>query len=208
MQKLILSLALAVALPAFAQTAGSNATGNANAGSVAVVNLNQSAPANSTATVNSTSAATVNSTSTNHNTNDGKQEVDYSGKYSVKSAPQVYAPPVGVTAPCVIGASLGVSGMGFGFGGGTGIVDSGCERRAVSSLMQSYGHVEAAKEMLCEDPTAAAAYARAGMPCKAAASSQAVAPAPTKTAQSGATSDAQCVTDPYIAVRIGKPVCK
>jgi hypothetical protein len=205
MHKHLVCLALMATLPVFAQTAGSNATGNANAGSVAVVNLNQGAPASTTntTTVNSTS------TSTSHNTNDGRQDVDYSGKYSVKSAPTVYAPPVGVTAPCVIGASLGVSGMGFGFGGGTGIVDTGCERRAVSSLMQSYGHIEAAKEMLCDDPTAAAAYARAGMPCKAASSKPAAAaPAPSLTAQSGSTSDQACLTDPYIAVRLGKPVCK
>jgi hypothetical protein len=207
MQKLIMSLALAVALPAFAQTSGSNATGNANAGSVAIVNLNQSAPPSTT----STNTSTVNSTSshTSHETYKGEQDVDYSGKYSIKSAPTVYAPPVGVTAPCVIGASLGVSGMGFGFGGGTGIVDSGCERRAVSSLMQSYGHIEAAKEMLCDDPTAAAAYARAGMPCKAASSKPAAAaPAPSTMAQSGSTSEQACLTDPYIAVRLGKPVCK
>ncbi len=205
MRNLIMSVALAVALPALAQTAGSNANSNANSGSVAVINLNQSAPPTSTSTINSNSTSTLNQ---NVHTS-GKQDVDYDGSYTVKSAPQVYAPPVGVTAPCVIGASVGVSGLGFGVAGGTGIVDSGCERRAVSSLMQSYGHVEAAKEMLCDDPTAAAAYARAGMPCKAAASKPAAAaPAPTTTASSGSTSDQQCLTDPYIAVRLGKPVCK
>jgi hypothetical protein len=127
--------------------------------------------------------------------------VDYSGGYSMKAAPQVYAPPVGVTAPCVIGASLGVSGMGWGFAGGTGVADAGCERRASAVVMHSWGHVDAAKEMLCADVAVAAAYERAGQPCK-----KPVVATPTVVTQQE--SPATCYRDPLVAKRAGVPVCK
>lgn len=88
-------------------------------------------------------------------------------RVEVASAPTVYTPPALTTAVCVIGVSAGGSGMGWGFALGSGLKDEGCEIRALSQLMQSYGHIAAAKELICSDTRVAAAYKKAGTPCKA-----------------------------------------
>jgi hypothetical protein len=85
----------------------------------------------------------------------------------VTSAPDVYAPPAVTTAVCVIGASGGVSGMGWGFSLGSGVKDEGCEARALASLLHSHGAADAAKELLCAaDKRVADAFAKVGKPCR------------------------------------------
>lgn len=89
-------------------------------------------------------------------------------RVQVESAPTVYAPPAMTTAVCVIGVSAGGSGMGWGFALGSGIKDEGCEVRALSQLLHSYGQTAAAKELLCRaDARVAEAYKRAGQACVA-----------------------------------------
>jgi hypothetical protein len=198
-------LAMVAALPVYAQTAPELGATSTSRGEAAAygnnITFNSSAPE----TQRLESIQRVDGRQVIENTGETHQYVEYGGEHRVKAASQAYAPPVGVTAPCVIGSSVGIAGMGWGFSGGTGHQDAGCERRAASALMHSYGHVEAAKEVLCVDPMVAAAYARAGMPCKAVQLSQAAVPVSSQTGQWGTTP--ACYSDPRVARRAGVPVC-
>jgi hypothetical protein len=206
MHKLVLTLAMVAVLPAYGQEGAPAASSSSRSETAAYGNnitFNSSAPEVQTQRIESTSRNEGRQVI--ENTGETHQYVEYGGTHSIKSASQAYAPPVGVTAPCVIGSSIGVAGMGWGFSGGSGHQDAGCERRAASALMHSYGHVEAAKEVLCVDPMVAAAYARAGMPCKAALLSQAAVPVSSPTGASVMTP--VCYADARVAKRAGVPVC-
>lgn len=212
MRKLSIVLAMVVALPAGAQQSpGTQSTSDAGAAAYGNnITFNSSAPE----TQRVESVQTVNGTQRIENVQSGRtyQYIEQGGEHTtkVKAAAQAYAPPVGVTAPCVIGTSLGVAGMGWGVSGGTGITDAGCERRAAAALMHAWGHQDAAKEVLCVDPIIAAAYARAGIPCKAVLQTAAVVPVSTPTAASPTTavSSQACYADPLVAKRAQLPVCQ
>jgi len=205
MHKLVLTLAMVAVLPAQAQDApaASSSSRSETAAYGNNITFNSSAP--EVQRLESTQTLRTDGTQRIEQSGETHQYVDYGGTHSVKSASQAYAPPVGVTAPCVIGSSIGIAGMGWGFSGGSGHQDAGCERRAASALMHSYGHVEAAKEVLCVDPMVAAAYARAGMPCKAVLLSQAAVPVSSQTDPYRTTP--VCYNDPKVARRAGLPVC-
>jgi hypothetical protein len=205
MHKLLISLAMVAVLPAHGQEApaASSSSRSETAAYGNNITFNSSAPEVQTQRIESTSRNEGRQVI--ENTGETHQYVEYGGTHSIKSASQAYAPPVGVTAPCVIGSSIGIAGMGWGFSGGSGHQDAGCERRAASALMHSYGHVEAAKEVLCVDPMVAAAYARAGMPCKAVLLSQAAVPVSSQTDPYRTTP--VCYNDPKVARRAGLPVC-
>jgi hypothetical protein len=204
MRKLFTLLAMVAVFPAGAQTNPDRASSTSSAETAAYGNnitFNSSAPeVQRIETINrSDGTQRIEQSGETH------QYVEYGGTHRIRSASQAYAPPVGVTSPCVIGSSVGIAGMGWGFSGGSGHKDDGCERRAASALMHSFGHAEAAKEVLCVDPIVAAAYARAGMPCKAVLLSQAAVPAYSRTGQSETTP--ACYNDPRVARRAGMPVC-
>ena len=204
MRKSILLLAMVAVLPAYGQDSGPAASSSSRAETAAYGNnitFNSSAPE----VQRLEQVQTVNGRQVIENTGETHQYVEYGGTHRVRSASQAYAPPVGVTAPCVIGSSVGIAGMGWGFSGGSGHQDAGCERRAVSALMHSFGHAEAAKEVLCVDPMVAAAYARVGTPCRAVLSSQAAVPVSSRTGQSVTTP--ACYSDPLVARRAGMPAC-
>jgi hypothetical protein len=205
MHKLVTLLAMVAVFPVCAQEApaASSSSRSETAAYGNNITFNSSAPEVQTQRIESTQR--VDGRQVIENTGETHQYVEYGGTHSIKSASQAYAPPVGVTAPCVIGSSVGIAGMGWGFSGGSGHQDAGCERRAVSALMQSFGHAEAAKEVLCTDPMVAAAYARAGMPCRAVLLSQAAVPVSSPTGQSGTTQ--MCYADARVAKRAGVPVC-
>lgn len=208
MRKLIPLLALVVASSVGAQQSPGTAS-TSDAGAAAYGNnitFNSSAPE----VQKTESTQTINGTQKVETSGETHQYVEYGGTHKVKSSSQAYAPPVGVTAPCVIGTSIGVAGMGWGLSGGTGVTDQGCERRAAAALMHAWGHQDAAKEVLCVDPTIAAAYARAGMPCKAVAVTAAAVPVSSPMDVSGTTaaSSPACYADPLVARRAQKPVCQ
>jgi hypothetical protein len=72
------------------------------------------------------------------------QQVETSGTSTVKMAPQVYAPPMGVTAPCRVALSAGVSVIGVGVAAGGSVADSPCNLRELSRLYQGIGQTEKA----------------------------------------------------------------
>lgn len=205
MRKFFTVLAMVAVLPAYAQDAAPAAASSSSRSETAAygnsITFNSSAPE----TQRLESIQRVDGRQVIENTGETHQYVEYGGEHKIKAASQAYAPPVGVTAPCVIGSSVGVAGMGWGFSGGSGHQDAGCERRAVSALMHSFGHAEAAKEVLCVDPMVAAAYARVGMPCRAVLLSQAAVPVSSRTGQLGTTP--ACYNDPLVARRAGMPTC-
>jgi hypothetical protein len=205
MRKTLLVLAMVAVFPAYGQDApaASSSSRSETAAYGNSITFNSSAPEVQTQRIESTSRNEGRQVI--ENTGETHQYVEYGGTHSIKSASQAYAPPVGVTSPCVIGSSVGIAGMGWGFSGGSGHKDDGCERRAAAALMHSFGHAEAAKEVLCVDPTVAAAYARAGMPCKAVLLSQAAVPVSSQMGPWETTP--VCYADAKVAKRAGMPVC-
>ena len=142
---------------------GGNAAAGAAAGAIAGASSKSSSGATAATGAVDASSANINGASANVNV----EAAQPLRRVEVVSAPQVYAPPALTTANCMIGVSAGGSGMGWGFALGSGLKDESCEVRAMSQLLQSYGHVTAAKELLCTfDPRVAAAYKKAGTPCK------------------------------------------
>ena len=83
--------------------------------------------------------------------------------------PDVIPPALTTTLSetCMGSSSAGGSGVGFGISLGTTWTDENCVRRLNARQMAALGDQNAAKELLCDDPKMAAAYARAGKPCAA-----------------------------------------
>lgn len=104
-------------------------------------------------TVNSTndSNVNVNGTTTSNIVSSGsvKNEVRYSGSY--KTVPNVYAPPVGVTAPCIVGWSAGISVIGVGVSAGNGVEDKECTNRENARMLHAFGEVKGAVSLLCQN---------------------------------------------------------
>lgn len=152
MKKILIAAAMTFAASvAFAgTTAVSNTQSNAgadasNAGNTQNITFNS--PPTTNNNVQSASNDTVNSTA--DITSNGRQEVHYSGSF--KTVPNVYAPPVGVTAPCVVGVSGGVSVIGFGVSGGTGYEDKECTKRENARMLHAFGEQKGAISLLCQN---------------------------------------------------------
>lgn len=138
--------------------------------------------------------------------------VTYSGGYDVKTTPTVYAPPIGVSAPCYMALSGSVSVVGFGAGLGGSILDEGCDLRETARLLFGIGKADAAAKVMCGNAHAAAAL---GDICKTA--SQLPAPQPPqaqpKTSEAPAPGKVagrdgvDCYRDEIVAKRTRKPVC-
>lgn len=91
-------------------------------------------------------------------------QVDHTGTSTVKTTPQVYAPPVGVTAPCRVAFAGGLSVVGIGVAGGGSVGDSPCNLRELSRLYHGIGQVpkavlvaDAALALECQDEAVAKA---------------------------------------------------
>ena len=121
----------------------SNATVNSTNKSIDNITSNATIKSdnNSTAVVKSDSNSNINS--------NGRQELHYSGSY--KTVPNVYAPPVGVTAPCIVGISGGVSIIGFGVSGGSGKEDKECTNRENARMLNAFGETKGAVALLCQN---------------------------------------------------------
>lgn len=102
-----------------------------------------------------------------------RQEIDYSGSYSVKSVPDAMAPMIpGGVNPCVVGMSAAGSVVGFGASMGGSWNDENCERRNVSIILlnaankfQDPALATAAFELLCNNREVEEAMHLAGRPC-------------------------------------------
>ena len=80
-----------------------------------------------------------------------------SGTTEVRTVATVVAPDMVTTANCIVGASGGATGLGWGFAIGTGIEDKNCTRRENARLLKNLGKAEAAVKIMCNDPEVAAA---------------------------------------------------
>jgi hypothetical protein len=161
-----------------AASAIAGAAAGAIAGSISKTGASSSTSSANAAPVNASSSNTLSPTTTLTVNEAAAPEPLRETSVRIATSPTVYAPPAMTTAVCVIGVTAGGSGMGWGFALGSGLKDEGCEVRALSQLLHTYGAVAAAKELLCaHDPRVATAYAAAGQPCKA--------PVPVKTSDAG-----------------------
>lgn len=81
---------------------------------------------------------------------------NYSGSYTVRSAPSVQPPSMGSGHPCAIGGSIGISLIGGGAAGGLSRVDEAC-------LLAQMGQGQAALIMIARrDPAACSALRQVG----------------------------------------------
>lgn len=159
MKIIALIAATLIATPAFADTsavAGSLSGAAAQSGSISSSNPVTSAGA--AALQGNRQDITINSTVPAY------QQLDHTGTSTVKTAPQVYAPPMGVTAPCRVALSAGVSVIGVGVAAGGSVADAPCNLRELSRLYHGVGAVakavkvaDGALALECLDETTAKA---------------------------------------------------
>jgi hypothetical protein len=86
----------------------------------------------------------------------------YSGSYSVKSAPTVYAPNLttGGIETCLGSWSVGGSVMGGGLSAGSTKPDDECNFRMTANVAYKMGNVEMAQAIMCDSPVYAHAAAK------------------------------------------------
>ena len=142
--------------------------------------------------VNSTSNSGSNAASTANQGN--AQDITFNSipgpaVTTVRAAPAVTLPAIGMTATCMIGASGGASGLGFGVAIGGGIEDKECTLRETARLLYSIGQGDAAVRLLCNNSMAA----------KALGDALCAVPAPKMMG---------CFIDAAYATKMGMPVCK
>ena len=101
----------------------------------------------------------------------GGNAAPYPTTTTIKTAPQVYAPPMGVTAPCRVAMSAGVSVIGVGVAAGGSVEDTNCNMRELSRLYHGIGAVDKAVlvadgvlRLMCQDEAAAKALGAACPP--------------------------------------------
>jgi hypothetical protein len=186
--KALFLLAALIAAPAFADISASSGSqsgaaaqsgsmANASQGNAQNVIFNTSpAPSESSLNVNTSGTTTSNqnvtvsgTTTSNQNiTNSGASTVNHnlntSGTSTLKTVPMVYAPPMGVTAPCRVSLSGGVSVVGFGVSGGGSVADAPCNLRELARLYHSVGQspkavaiADGALALECQDENVAKA---------------------------------------------------
>ena len=141
-----------------AQSATALSASGAIAGSAAISgsSLNVGATTLSVGAPASNSAATNGAQTMNFST-PADVTTRTSGTTEVRTVPTVFAPDMVTTANCMIGASGGASGLGWGFALGTGIEDKNCTRRENARLLKNLGKEAAAVKLMCNDPEVAAA---------------------------------------------------
>lgn len=134
---------------ASAATSAAGAASQSGAGAAAVIEQNFITPdrqrVDSTVSTQETSAATLN------------QDINYSGKYTIRNTPPVTAPNILPTSPCMGSSSLGVGVTGFGISGGTSWKDEDCGYRETARVFLQAGMPKDGIAVLCASPYAAQA---------------------------------------------------
>jgi len=92
-------------------------------------------------------------------TDSGKMH--YSGGYELENVPDVMAPNVYPTSPCMGSSSIGGAGVGFGISFGTSWESEECQLRETSRSFASMGMKEDAIAILCTSE-----YAKNAPSCK------------------------------------------
>jgi hypothetical protein len=141
----------ATALSASGAIAGSAAISGASL-NVGATTLNANAAPSNSAATNGNQSITFNTPAA-----PAVVETRASGTTEVRTVATVFAPDAVTTANCMVGASGGATGLGWGFAIGTGIEDKGCTRRENARLLKNLGKGDAAVKIMCNDPEVAAA---------------------------------------------------
>ena len=143
-------------------TPNSNITNDVRTNAAAYVDVNNNTSVKtgdvslSTGAVTSTNVAFGGSSNQSVTVTDsGKME--YSGSYSVKNVPDVTAPNVYPTSPCMGSSSIGGSGIGFGFSVGSSWTDDECGIRETARSFSGMNMKEDALAVLCSSKYAAVA---------------------------------------------------
>lgn len=89
---------------------------------------------------------------------------DGSGSLRIRTTPDVFAPAIGVSAPCQTALSGGVSVMGFGGSLGGSKEDTGCTMRETARVLSEMGQPAAGLRVMCNNPMAAKALGEAICP--------------------------------------------
>lgn len=129
--------------------------------------------------------------------------VNYSGDYTVKTAPNLVAPSLTTTLSdtCMGSSSFGLSVVGFGATGGTTMVDQACVRRLDSREFRAMGMNDVALALLCQSPANKKAVESTGRSCPSATKeTDASQPA---AASNNSGNDSERYTDPVIRRRLG-----
>jgi hypothetical protein len=152
-------------------------------------------------------AASVSSPSNQQNINfnsPARARTTVDGTTDIRTVATVYAPPIGVTAPCYVGYSGGVTVVGFGASLGGGVEDVGCTLRETSRLLYGIGQTDAAARVMCANADAAKAMGPAICPEVAV-----VQPLPARAEVAPKKmAAATCYADSIVAARMNAPVCK
>jgi hypothetical protein len=152
---------------------------------------------------------TSGSTSNTNTSQGNEQVINFSSAEQRKrtefvSVPDVSAPSVVGGNPCVIGASFGASGLGFGVAAGVGVQDPECEMRQQVALLANIGLTDVAIARFCMEDEVREAFALSGRPCpQTVAAAPAAAPAPAAVAPRAtpvaATATAPALSAPVVA---------
>ena len=126
-------------------------------------NSNASSSSSSSAQVESSASASASGGYSNsqiyldqRGPDSSRVQHNYSGSYTVRSAPPVQPPSMGSGHPCSMGGSIGISLIGGGASGGLTRVDEAC-------LLAQMGQGQAALIMIAQrDPQACAALRQVG----------------------------------------------
>jgi hypothetical protein len=96
-----------------------------------------------------------------------QSEIGYTGSYTVKSAPTVYAPSLtaSVTETCWGSVSAAVSVVGVGATGAATIKDQDCNRRLNAAVAWRMDRKDIAFNIMCQDDSFRAAAAATKTPC-------------------------------------------
>lgn len=105
------------------------------------------------------SQATASSNQSVSVTDSGKMH--YSGGYELENVPDVMAPNVYPTSPCMGSSSIGGAGVGFGISFGTSWESEECQLRETSRSFANMGMKEDAIAILCTSE-----YAKNAPSCK------------------------------------------
>jgi hypothetical protein len=207
---------------------GGNATntisGTSANGNTSTVNLSVSVPASGSSGSSGSSGATTAAATPTAVGDPGsspfntKGTIEYSGSYSVKTAPPITAPSLTTTLSdtCMGSVSFGLSFTGFGATGASTMVDQACVRRLDAREFRAMGLNDVALALLCQSDANRKAVEATGHDCPGMArpavatntvvqknASNAASASGNVSVGSVSDSDSTELRDPYVRRRLG-----